>query len=81
MELLNMNFTCTEGFFPSVTRAHLSYTLRAEDPVAFHRSATLRVFVGVGVGVGVGEAAATVGVGIGDGVTFGVGEADWVGAE
>lgn len=59
-----------------------SRIVRAEDPVAFQRSATLRVFVGVGAGVGVGEVvAATVGVGISDGVTFGVGEAVEVGAE
>jgi hypothetical protein len=43
-----------------------SRIVRAEDPVAFQRSATLRVFVGVGVGVGVGDAAA-VAVGVGTG--------------
>ena len=68
----------TEGFAGN----DFSRIVRAEDPVAFHRSATLSVFVGVGVGMEVGEAvAAAVGVGSGDGVTFGVGEADGVGAE
>ncbi len=59
-----------------------SRIVRAEDPVAFHLSATLKVFVGVGVGDGIGTAVATEeGVGVGDGITDGIGEADAVGAE
>jgi hypothetical protein len=63
-----------------------SRIVRAEDPVAFHLSATLKVFVGVGVGVGDGDgtgAAVDVedGVGVGEGITDGIGDAVAVGAE
>jgi len=79
-EYLQMNSTL--GKAGGFAGNDFSRIVRAEEPVAFQRSATLSVFVGVGVGMGVGEAvAAAVGVGSGDGVTFGVGEADGVGAE
>ena len=40
----------TDGF----AGKDFSRIVRAEEPVAFHLSATLKVFVGVGLGVGVG---------------------------
>jgi len=57
-----------------------SRIVRAEDPVAFHLSATLKVFVGEGDGTG---AAVDVedGVGVGEGITDGIGDAVAVGAE
>lgn len=57
-----------------------SRIVRAEDPVAFHRSATLKVVDGDGDGTG-----ATVdveeGVGVGEEITDGIGDAVAVGVE
>ena len=59
-----------------------SRIVRAEDPVAFHLSATLKVFVGVGDGDGTGAAVDVEdGVGVGEGITDGIGDAVAVGAE
>ncbi len=57
-----------------------SRIVRAEDPVAFHLSATLKVFVGDGDGTG---AAVDVegGGGVGEGTTDGIGDAVAAGAE
>jgi hypothetical protein len=59
-----------------------SRIVRAEDPVAFHLSATLKVFVGVGDGDGTGAAVDVEdGVGVGEGITDGIGDAVAAGAE
>jgi hypothetical protein len=59
-----------------------SRIVRAEDPVAFHLSATLKVFVGVGDGDGTGAAVDVEdGFGVGEGITDGIGDAVAVGAE